>query len=151
MNDHHTPESRSYNMSRIGGKNTKPELVVRKYLFSKGLRYRKNDKRYPGKPDLVFPKYRIIIFINGCFWHMHDNCRYFVLPKSNQQYWYPKLLRNKQNDEDNIQLLEQAGWHVITVWECQLKKASRDEYLSSLYHEFELKKMRMNGEQLPKE
>lgn len=84
MADNHTKDSRSYNMSRIGSKDTKPEELVRKYLFNKGLRYRKNDKRYLGKPDLVFPKYRTVIFINGCFWHMHEPCEKFVLPKSNQ-------------------------------------------------------------------
>ncbi|MDF2523774.1 MAG: vsr, partial [Clostridiales bacterium] len=84
---------RSYNMSRIQSKNTKPEEIVRKYLFSKGLRYRKNDKRYPGHPDIVLPKYKTAVFVNGCFWHMHE-CNAFVLPKSNTNYWLPKLMRN---------------------------------------------------------
>ena len=96
--DNHTPEQRHFNMSRIANKNTKPEEKFKKYLFSQGFRYRKNDKRYPGHPDIVLPKYRTIIFVNGCFWHMHD-CKEFVLPKSNLDYWLPKLEKNKQRDE----------------------------------------------------
>ena len=99
MADNHSKEVRSYNMSRIRSKDTKPEEVVRKYLFSKGLRYRKNDKRYPGCPDIVLPKYKTVIFINGCFWHMHDNCSGFVMPKSNLEYWIPKLTRNKKRED----------------------------------------------------
>ena len=129
MSASHIESTRSYNMSRIGFKNTKPEHVVRHYLFSKVLRYRKNDKRYPGKHDLFFPKYRIILFINCCFWQMNENCRYFVLPKSNQQFWYSNFLRKKQNDERNKQLLEQEGWQIITVWEYQLKKDRRQKAL----------------------
>jgi len=133
MADNHTKDSRSYNMSRIRSKDTRPEELVRKYLFSKGLRYRKNDKRYPGKPDLVFPKYSTVVFINGCFWHMHQPCKKFRLPKSNENYWYPKLLKNKLNDEKNIKLLENDGWKVITVWECQLKKGNIENLLQNLY------------------
>jgi len=135
MADNHTKESRSYNMSKIKNKNTNPEEIVRKYLFKQGLRYRKNDKRYPGKPDIVLPKYRTVIFVNGCFWHMHENCKKFVLPKSNQNYWYPKLLKNKLNDEKNIRLLESYGWKVIIVWECQLSKKNREEFLKKLYRD----------------
>ncbi len=118
--DNHTPEQRHFNMSRIANKNTKPEEKVKKYLFSQGFRYRKNDKRYPGHPDIVLPKYRTIIFVNGCFWHMHD-CKEFVLPKSNLDYWLPKLEKNKQRDEENIEKLKSMGWNVIVVWECYLK------------------------------
>lgn len=133
MVDNHSKEVRSYNMSRIQSKNTKPEEIVRKYLFSKGLRYRKNDKRYSGHPDIVLPKYKTVIFINGCFWHMHEKCSDFVLPKSNIDYWFPKLIRNKQRDAENTHLLETEGWTVIIVWECELKKAVRMKKLEEIY------------------
>ena len=135
MADTHSPQVRSYNMSRIRSKNTKPEELVRKYLFSRGLRYRKNDKRYPGKPDMVFPKYKTMVLVNGCFWHYHQGCSDFVMPKSRIDYWQPKLERNKRRDSENIALLEAAGWRVIVVWECELKKAVRDERLIRLYFE----------------
>lgn len=135
MADNHTKEDRSYNMSQIKSKNTKPEEMVRKYLFSKGLRYRKNDKRYRGHPDIVLPKYKTIIFVNGCFWHMHENCRYFVLPKSNLNYWRPKLEKNKRNDIENQQILISQGWKVIVIWECQLKKDKRQTTLEDLYYQ----------------
>ena len=112
--------------------NTNPETAVRKYLFSKGFRYRKNDKRYPGEPDIVLPKYKTVIFINGCFWHMHEGCRYAVLPKTNKEYWEPKLQRNKKRDAKNISQLEEAGWHVIVIWECELKKNVFDERMEKL-------------------
>ena len=118
--DNHSVEQRHYNMSRINSKNTKPEEIVRKFLFSHGFRYRKNDKRYPGHPDIVLPKYKTVIFVNGCFWHMHD-CKEFVLPKSNLDYWLPKLERNKQRDKENVKKLQSLGWNVIVVWECELK------------------------------
>ena len=121
--DNHTQEQRHYNMSQIKSKNTKPEDFVRKYLFANGFRFRKNDKRYAGHPDIVLPKYKTIIFVNGCFWHMHG-CKDFVLPKSNLEYWTPKLERNKERDERNIQLLQSDGWHVIIIWECELKTVS---------------------------
>lgn len=109
--------------------------MVRKYLFSKGLRYRKNDKRYRGHSDIVLPKYKTIIFVNGCFWHMHENCRYFVLPKSNLNYWRPKLEKNKRNDIENQQFLISQGWKVIVIWECQLKKDKRQNTLEDLYYQ----------------
>ena len=132
MADNHTPEVRSFNMSRIRSRDTAPEEAVRKYLFSKGFRYRKNDKRYPGKPDIVLPKYKTALFINGCFWHMHEGCRYAVLPKSNEKYWLHKLLRNKERDRNNINLLDSMGWHVIVIWECELKKNVFDERMEKL-------------------
>jgi DNA mismatch endonuclease (patch repair protein) len=122
MADVHSSETRSFNMSRIRNKNTEPEEVVRKYLFSRGLRYRKNDSRYLGKPDLVFPKYRVAVFINGCFWHKHIGCRYFVLPSTNPAFWEEKLEGNRLRDERNIAALQNDGWRVIIVWECELKK-----------------------------
>lgn len=135
MADTHSKETRSYNMSRIRSKDTKPETMVRKYLFSKGLRFRKNDKRYPGKPDILLPKYKAAVFINGCFWHSHEGCPVFVLPKSNQEYWVPKLEKNRRRDEENYAALRKDGWHVYIVWECELKKDTRDERLEKLYLE----------------
>ena len=135
MTDVHSKEVRSYNMSRIRGKNTKPEELVCKYLFSKGLRYRKNDKRYIGHPDIVLPKYNTIVFVHGCFWHLHDNCRYAVMPKSNTEFWEQKLRGNKQRDIQAKTTLENQGWQVIIVWECQLKKDRREQTLINLYRE----------------
>ncbi|MDR1085236.1 MAG: very short patch repair endonuclease [Deltaproteobacteria bacterium] len=135
MTDTHSPEVRSYNMSRIRSSNTKPEEIVRKYLFSRGLRYRKNDKRYPGKPDMVFPKYRTAVFVNGCFWHCHEGCSDFVMPKSRVEYWQHKLERNRQRDRKNTAALETDGWRVLTIWECELKKAVREGRLEKLYRQ----------------
>lgn len=109
------------NMSRIRSTNSKPEEIVRKYLFSKGFRYRKNVKELPGCPDIVLPKYKTVIFVNGCFWHKHD-CPRFVWPSSNQEYWKPKILRNVERDKNNCRELSSKGWNVITIWECELKK-----------------------------
>ena len=120
--DVHDKETRSYNMSCIKGKNTKPEEIVRKYLFSQGFRYRKNDKRLPGTPDIVLPKYKTVIFVNGCFWHGHEGCRYFVVPKTNTEFWVNKIETNKQRDIRKINDLQALGWKVIIVWECELKK-----------------------------
>lgn len=132
MADVHTPEQRSYNMSQIRGKNTKPEELVRKYLFSQGFRYRKNDPRLPGKPDIVLPKYKTVIFINGCFWHGHEGCRYFVWPKNNAEFWKVKINGNIQRDAQCVHLLKEQGWNVIVVWECELKKANREATLIGL-------------------
>lgn len=132
MADVHTPEQRSYNMSRIRGKNTKPEELVRRYLFAQGLRYRKNDARFPGKPDIVLPKYKTVIFVNGCFWHAHDGCKYFIWPKSNVDFWKRKINGNIQRDLRNNQLLSEQGWNVIVIWECQLKKSTFDETMQHL-------------------
>ena len=109
------------NMSRIRSTNSKPEEIVRKYLFSKGFRYRKNVNKLPGCPDIVLPKYKTVIFVNGCFWHKHD-CPRFVWPSSNQEYWKPKILRNVERDKNNCRELSSKGWNVITIWECELKK-----------------------------
>ena len=121
MADNHSKEVRSMNMSRIRSTNSKPEEIVRKYLFSKGFRYRKNVKKLPGCPDIVLPKYKSVIFVNGCFWHKHD-CPRFVWPSSNQEYWKPKILRNVERDKNNCRELSSKGWNVITIWECELKK-----------------------------
>lgn len=132
MADVHTPEQRSYNMSRIRNKNTKPEELVRKYLFSKGFRYRKNDPRLPGKPDIVLPKYRTVIFVNGCFWHGHDGCRYFTWPKNNSEFWKEKITGNVVRDRKTYQVLSELRWKVIVFWECQLKNGLMDQSLRSL-------------------
>lgn len=130
--DVHDKKTRSYNMSRIKSKDTKPEEMVRKYLFAHGFRFRKNDRRYPGTPDIVLPKYRTMIFINGCFWHGHEQCRYFVVPKTNTDFWMSKINRNIERDRENYNKLTDAGWKVLTVWECQLKKSVREQTLSRL-------------------
>ena len=132
--DNHTKSQRSYNMSRIRSTNSKPEEVVRKYLFSQGFRYRKNDKRYPGKPDIVLPKYKTVIFVHGCFWHMHD-CGRFVWPSSNVEYWEKKIYRNVDRDKERTEKLQADGWKVLTVWECELNKKSRDQTLIRLVSE----------------
>ena len=132
MSDRLTKEQRHKNMSAIRGKNTKPELLVRKFLFSRGFRYRLNHPRLPGHPDLVLRKYRTVIFVNGCFWHGHDGCKYFVLPKTNSEFWKDKIQKNKGRDIKEQKELASMGWHCITVWECQLKPAIREQTLKSL-------------------
>ena len=124
-------------MSRIKGKNTKPEEIVRKYLFSKGFRYRINDKRFPGTPDIVLPKYRTVIFVNGCFWHGHEGCRYFVWPQNNADFWKSKIIANIERDRKKESELNERGWKVIVIWECQLKPRSKDDTLKSLIKELE--------------
>ena len=136
MADNHSKEVRSKNMSHIRSTNSKPEEIVRKYLFSKGFRYRKNVRTLPGCPDIVLPKYKAVVFVNGCFWHKH-NCPRFVWPSSNEEYWYPKILRNVERDQLRHQELAALGWKVIVVWECELKKKVKDARLTRL--EFEIK------------
>ena len=121
MADNHSKEVRSVNMSHIRSKDTKPEIVVRSFLQRNGFRFRKNDKRYPGKPDVVLPKYKTVIYINGCFWHMHD-CKKFVLPKSNIDYWTNKLLNNKKRDQRYYQQMKEKNWNVIVIWECEINE-----------------------------
>jgi DNA mismatch endonuclease (patch repair protein) len=116
-----TKEQRSKNMAQIKSKDTSIELKVRKYLYHHGFRYRKNVSSLPGNPDIVLDKYQIAIFVNGCFWHHHYNCKYATMPKSNKDYWIKKIERNTNNDIKNINLLEQMGYRVITIWECELK------------------------------
>ena len=137
MADVHSPEKRSYNMSRIHDKGTKPEETVRKYLFSKGFRYRKNDPRLPGKPDIVLPKYKTVIFVNGCFWHRHEGCKYFVWPKNNAEFWRKKIMSNVERDNRNYSELKEKGWSVVVIWECELKDR-RSETLSSVVESMEL-------------
>lgn len=129
-----TKEQRHHCMASIRGKNTRPEIMVRKFLFSRGFRYRLNHPRLPGHPDIVMRKYRTCIFVNGCFWHGHDNCRYFVLPKTNTEFWKTKIERNRARDIEEQRKLASMGWHCITVWECQLKPAVRKQTLESLVY-----------------
>lgn len=135
--DIHSKEIRSYNMSKVKNSNTKPELIVRKYLFSKGFRYRKNVKGLPGCPDIVLPKYRVVIFVNGCFWHIHEGCAAFSWPKTNRDFWEKKLKANKQRDLNNYEILGKIGWNVLIVWECELKKESKDIRLKMLVQQIE--------------
>ncbi len=126
---------RSYIMSKVSSEDTKPEILVRKYLFSEGFRYRKNVKDLPGKPDIVLPKYNTIIFVHGCFWHGHENCEAAKLPDSNLNYWVKKISSNMNRDSQNIQILRKFGWNVIIIWECELKAKVRKERLTSLVKE----------------
>ena len=131
MADNHSKEVRSMNMSHIRSKNSKPEELVRKYLFSKGFRYRKNVRTLPGCPDIVLPKYKTVIFVNGCFWHKHD-CPRFVWPSSNEDYWHTKIMGNVERDKRNTDEIQELGWKVLVVWECELKNNAKDENLSCL-------------------
>lgn len=117
-----TPEQRKKNMQNIRGKDTKIEVKVRSELFKRGFRFRKNDSRYPGKPDIVLPKYKTVIFVNGCYWHRHPGCKYATIPKTNIEFWNKKFQANIKNDAKNKAALEAAGWNVITLWECELQK-----------------------------
>lgn len=114
-------------MSNIHSSSTKPEVKLRKELWSKGFRYRKNDKRLPGSPDIVLPKHRTVIFIHGCFWHGHKGCKYYTIPKTNTDFWIEKVSHNQKRDEDVWRQLEAKGWSVIIVWECELKKEQYEE------------------------
>ena len=125
-------------MSRIRCKNTKPEEIVRKYLFSQGFRYRKNVKRLPGSPDIVLPKYRTVVFVNGCFWHAHTGCRWFVPPKSNTEFWQKKFQYNTDRDERNYQKLKELGWRVLIVWECEIRHGDAEKRLEQLAQEIKL-------------
>ena len=124
MSDVHDKATRSYNMSRIKNKNTKPEILVRQFLFANGFRYKLNDKKLPGKPDIVLPKYKTAIFVNGCFWHGHENCKYFRLPVTRMYWWKEKIERNKENDLKKQTILKDYGFKVIVIWECEIKNKS---------------------------
>lgn len=130
--DVHDEKTRSYNMSRIRSKDTKPEILVRKYLFAKGFRYKLYDKTLPGKPDLVFPKYKTVVFIHGCFWHGHKGCRYFVVPKTRTEWWTTKINRNKQLDAEHNAKLRKMDWKIITIFECRLRAKFRNRTLRLL-------------------
>lgn len=132
MTDVHSKEVRSRNMARIRSKNTKPEIMVRKFLFSKGFRYRIHVKSLPGKPDIVLKKYRTVIFINGCFWHGHENCPDFMIPQTRTEWWKNKIERNIERDRQEKQELKNTGWNVMTIWECDLKPMKRTNTLLNI-------------------
>lgn len=136
MADVMTPEQRSRCMAAIKGKDTKQEVMVRKFLFSKGLRYRLNSRKLPGSPDIVLKKYKTVIFVDGCFWHGHEGCKYFRLPKSNTLFWKAKITRNIERDMETTQALKDLGWKVIRIWECELRnKSSREAALNKLFND----------------
>lgn len=123
-------------MSAIKGKDTKPEMIVRKYLFSKGLRYKLHVKKLPGNPDIVLPKYKTAVFINGCFWHGHEGCKYYRLPKSNVEFWESKITNNRNRDILSEIKLKELGWRVIRIWECEIRKVQeRNQSLERLYNQ----------------
>lgn len=124
MVDTLTKEKRSWNMSRITGRNTKPEILLRSLLHREGVRFRLHDKRLPGKPDIVLPRHRTVIFVNGCFWHRHNNCEYAYTPKSRQEFWLNKFQGTVQRDQEKQKILADLGWQVLVVWECELKRNS---------------------------
>lgn len=117
----------------IKAKNTKPEIMVRKYLFSKGFRYRVNVRDLPGKPDIVLPKYKTVIFVNGCFWHGHQGCLYFVIPKTRTDWWLDKIMKNVERDESEYNLLREKGWNIYVIWECQLRAKNKELTFDSLF------------------
>ena len=132
MTDVHDKKTRSYNMSRIKGENTKPEMLVRKFLYKNGFRYRLNYSKLPGKPDIVLPKYKTVIFINGCFWHGHKGCRFFFVPKTRTEWWIDKINGTIERDENKNRELEKIGWAVKTLWECELKPEKRTKTFEDL-------------------
>ena len=132
MADVHDTKTRSYNMSRIKGKDTRPEMQVRKFLHAHGYRYRLNVKTLPGKPDIVLPKYHTVIFVHGCFWHGHQNCKYFKIPQTRTQWWTDKINTNKANDRRAIKALKKDGWKVIIVWGCKLRSSFSEKTLHLL-------------------
>ena len=142
--DVHDKATRSYNMSQIKGKNTKPEILVRKYLYANGFRYRLNVKTLPGTPDIVLKKYKTAIFINGCFWHGHEGCKYFVWPKTWEAFWKEKINKNIRRNAQNIEKLKADGWNVIVIWECELKKNRLDFTLNNVVN-------RLNSDQCIKQ
>ncbi|CAN5361677.1 very short patch repair endonuclease [soil metagenome] len=127
--DVHEPSVRSFNMSRIKAKDTKPEMMVRRFLFSNGLRYRLHEEKLPGKPDIVFRRLKKIVLVHGCFWHGHDGCDYFVVPKTRTAWWLTKINGNKERDRANLMLLKRGEWKVIVIFECDLKPQKREKTL----------------------
>jgi DNA mismatch endonuclease (patch repair protein) len=135
MADVFTKEKRSEIMSSIGWKDTKPELLVRKYLFSKGYRFRIHQKNLPGKPDIVLKKFNTVIMINGCFWHGHENCKEYKIPKTNSDFWKMKIEKNVKRDNSNHEKLINLGWRVIVIWECQLENGNREKTLCGIVND----------------
>ncbi len=138
MSDVHNKETRSYNMSQIKGKDTKPEMLVRKFLHAHGFRYRLHDKKLPGKPDIVMPKYNVVVDVRGCFWHGHKDCKYFVIPKTRTEWWTEKINKTRLKDSENKIKLRQLGWKVITVFECELKSDNLKYTLNNLITEIKI-------------
>lgn len=135
----HTPEQRSYNMSRIRGQDTRPEKKLRVRLHRNGFRYRVHDSKLPGRPDIVLPKYRSVILVHGCFWHRHPGCQYATTPKSRADFWQEKFAGNVKRDQRNLNLLKKNGWFPIVVWECELKDdidAVMEEISTTLHHQY---------------
>ncbi|HZW78174.1 MAG TPA: DNA mismatch endonuclease Vsr [Flavobacteriaceae bacterium] len=132
MADVHDKATRSYNMSRIKGTDTKPEMLVRKYLHAHGIRYRLHNKNLPGKPDLTLAKYHTVIFVNGCFWHGHKGCKYFVLPKTRTEWWQDKIEETIKRDIKAMKDLKESGWNSIVIWECELKPEKRNTTLENI-------------------
>ncbi len=132
MADVHDPKTRSYNMSRIRSNDTGPEMLLRRFLFSRGFRYRLHVKNLPGKPDIVLPKYKTVIFVHGCFWHGHEGCRYFAVPKTRTDWWLDKINRNRELDALHEAELRKSGWQVLTIFGCELKKRTLADTLSAL-------------------
>jgi DNA mismatch endonuclease (patch repair protein) len=132
MADVHDKATRSRNMRQIKAKNTRPEMIVRKFLHARGFRYLLHDKRLPGKPDLVLPRYHTVIFVHGCYWHKHADCPYFIVPATNTQRWMAKINGNVTRDQKVTQLLEDIGWRILIVWECELKKNKLTATLTKL-------------------
>lgn len=141
MSDNHTPEQRHRNMAAVHSASTEPELNLRRALWRMGFRYWVNNKRLPGTPDIVLPKYQTVIFVHGCFWHGHKDCKYYTVPKTNAEFWIAKVARNQERDQEVWRQLEAKGWNVIIVWECQLKKPVLDETVNRVATE-----IRHNGE-----
>ncbi len=138
MADVHDKKTRSYNMSRIKSKDTKPEIIVRKFLHSHGYRYRLHNKKLPGKPDIYLKKYNTAIFIHGCFWHGHEGCKYFVLPKTRAEWWRSKIEGNTLNDQKKSETLESLGIHVVTIWECDLRKEKFEKTMADLFRKLRI-------------
>ncbi len=132
MTDVHNRKTRSYNMSRIRSKNTQPEILVRKFLHSNGLRFRLHDKKLPGRPDIVLPKYKTIVLVHGCFWHGHTNCKDFKIPRTNTEYWVSKIKKNIEKDLSVEKALTLQKWKIIVVWACQLETNKKETNLKVL-------------------
>lgn len=145
--DVHNKKTRSYNMSQIRSKNTKPELLVRRFLFANGYRFRLHDKKLPGNPDIVLPKYKSVVYVNGCFWHGHDNCKYFVIPKTRTGWWVNKILKNKQRDNENYSKLKTKGWKVFSIFECELISAKQVITLTRLLENLKMISTTFKNEQ----
>ena len=137
MADLLTKEQRKKCMSRVKSKNSKPELLVRQFLFSSGFRFRLHSKDLPGRPDIVLPKYKTVIFINGCFWHGHEDCKYSTLPETNREFWREKIFGNIDRDIANKTKLTELGWNVIEIWQCQLKPKKKEETLTTLVNKLQ--------------